>query len=483
MTELDDDGQFPGQADLLAYLNEQEDNAPVAEGEIVTYAALKAASDADQKRRADEHTHLARRPLGPTDVVVRPFGWAPTGRLAELAARPDPDEQLSIDAARLVFDGIPKNTRETYARQWWKFVRWCGETYRQEMPATPETVIEYMNHLWRTKGRYGRPTAPRSVQLALAVIAIAHKRARLPERDQSGSHRYGYVPPTVHSNVHAAMRGYTRQWLTAGHRPDTAYPLSPDELKRMVGTLDLRSVVGVFKALVLTVGYDMGFRRSEAAAINVEDIELHIAERHDPAAPVFDDEGQLVLPVFTDDDHMVVHVPQSKTDQSGEGDQVVLYAHPEGDELTCPVRMTLRWLAWRHLQGIPGEGPFLLVVRTGGPVPADGRPRSGKIQAGQRLGGEAFEDILAYTSRAAGLHTGTGRRKHIVPHSLRAGSATSAAEAGADTAALNNHYRWSPQGTTAQRYVRAGGKKRLNPVRGIYRVRTRRRLGEQDVGE
>lgn len=455
-------------------------------GEVVAYAALKAASDADQARRTAEHAadasmHLARRPLGPNDVVVRPFGWTPTGRLAELAARPDPDEQLSIDAARLVFEGIPKNTRETYARQWWKFVRWCGETGRVEMPASPATVIEYMNHLWRTPGRYGRPTAPRSVQLALAVIAVAHQRVKLPERDGRGEHRYGYVPPTVHPNVRAAMRGYRKQWLTAGHRPDTAYALPPNELAKMVATLDLRSVVGVQKAAILCVGYDMGGRRSELAAINMGDIELHVA-----APPVGDELAwigeydDVVLPPITTEDRMIVHVPMSKTDQAGEGAEVVLYAHPDATALTCPVRRTLHWLAWRRAQNIPDDGPFLLPVLYGGPGPSDGRPRSGKIRAGQRLSGESFEDVLAVAARKAGLNDGVGKRKHIVPHSLRAGSATAAAEAGADTPALNSHFRWSPNGNTANRYARVGRSRRTNPVRRIWQPRE---VGEQDDGE
>ncbi len=443
---------------------EQQDQP--AEGEIVTGAAGQGLAQREQspemmrraRNRADLHEADA--------VAVKPFGWQPTGRLAELVNRADPDDRLSMDAARLIFEGVPKNTRETYARLWRTFLRWCGEMGRVECPATPATVIEFMNHLWRTPGRYGRPTAPTTVRLYLSVIAVVHRGARRPEKDERGHHLYGYVPPTGHPDVQRAMRGYAKQWLAAGHRPDTAYPLPPDELAKMLATLDGRSVVGVQKSMILTVGYAMGARRSELAGLNMEDIELHVST---------DDPDKVV----DDVDHLIIHVPMSKTDQSGEGDDVAVYATPVEDAILCPVRWTMRWLAWRREKGIPETGPFVLVVRTGNRAPTDGRPRSGRIVAGMRVGGELLEDIMAGTARDAGLLNIAGRRRHIVPQSLRAGSAESSAEAGADTPALNRHYRWSPRGTTAQRYVRSGLKKKMNPVRGIYQERRRQRQERQ----
>lgn len=440
------EGEFPGQTDLLAYLAaEDADNTAAVEVEpVVSPPATR---------------ELVLRPMPPDVVVVPTFGWEPKGRLAELAARPDPDEQLSLEAARLVFAGRSKNTRDTYAVQWRKFVRFCGETGRVECPATPATVIEYMNHLWRTPGRYGQPTAPSSVRLALAVIAVAHKRARRPELDERGHAQYGYVSPTEHPTVTDALRGYTQQWLAAGFRPDTAYPLSKAEMAQLVGTLDGRSVVGVQKATILCVGYDMGGRRSELAAIDMRDLELHVSTEDPEQVYAGDENGE-------GGDYIVIHVPMSKTDQDGEGDEVVLFAHQEF-ESTCPVRWTLRWLQWRRRQNIPDTGPFLLQVRYGGPGPRDGRPRSGKIVP-LPVSGESFEDLLVRTSTDAGLHRGPGRRKHIVPHSLRAGSATEAGAAGAEQAALNAHFRWSQKGTTSNRYVRAGRKRSMNPVRRIF---------------
>lgn len=398
-------------------------------------------------------------PHASQEIVVRPFGWEPKGRLAELAARPNPDESLSVEAAKLVFKGMSPNTVATYAYQWWKFVRWCGDTGRAHEPGlvTKETVIEWMNELWRRRGRYGRPSAPETVALSLKVVAVAHKRAKRTEVGPGGQALYGYVSPTTHPDVHAAMRGYRTQWTEAGHRPDTAYPLTPDELELMIETLDTRTPMGVCDATLLAIGYDLGGRRVELAKLNIGDIEVHVGDPDE----------------ITEDDFLIVNIPMSKTDRSGEGADIPLYAHPPEDAATCPVRWAVRWLDLLAEQDIR-TGPFFRVVRTGGKLRRDGAPKTGII-TGERIDGVRVEVVVRRSASIAGLTAGGGRRKHIVPHSLRAGSATTAAEYGADTAALNHHFRWSDRGTTANRYVRAGRRRSMNPVRGIYAGRRRRR--------
>ncbi len=405
-----------------------------------------------------------------TGIVLRPFGWTP--KLAAAASRPNPDEALTPEAAALVFAGMNKNTEQTYRTQWWKFVRWCGDTGRAHEPGqvTPATIIEWMNELWRRRGRYGRPTAPASVALSLKTIAVAHKRAKRREVDESGRPLYGFISPTTHHLVQAAFRGYTQQWLAAGHRPDKAHPLSADELTKMIATLDVRTPMGLCDATLLAVGYDLGGRRVELCNLNIGDVELRIRDVDDIRAPDPDDDEP--------GDSVVINIPMSKTDQRGEGADIPLTAHPPEFASTCPVRLSLRWLAALDAVGQSDpRAPFFQVVSTGGPRPRDGRPKTGVI-TGKRIGRERVEDVVERTSIAADLQPKTGRRLHIVPHSLRAGSATAAAEGGADKFELDDHYRWSHRGTTAGEYVRAGRRKLRNPTRRIWRRRKARGAGE-----
>lgn len=382
--------------------------------------------------------------------------WEPTGRLARYADRPDPDSKLSEAAKQLVLKGVNPRTATTYRAEWWKYVRWCGDHRRQHLPATPETIIEWMHELGTRPGRYStpkkfRPTAPTSVRLSLSTIAVAHRNAKRPEKDSSGRQLVGYVSPTNTEDVRRAFRGYVSDWLKAGHRPDTSYPLRPEELAAMIATLDVRSTRGLMCAALLAVTYDAGFRRSEACAVNHEDIDWQIADRD----------------AVTEDDFIIIHVPMSKTDQSGEGDEVVLYAHPDESAGTCPVRLLHRWVALAAENG-HSSGAVFRRLRSGGPPPKDGRPKKATITA-QRLPDDALEEIVAATSKKAGLHDVPGRRRHIVPHSLRAGSATAASERGADVPELAEHFRWKSTSPTPMKYVRRGRKKSHNPARRVWR--------------
>lgn len=349
--------------------------------------------------------------------------WQPTGRLANLATAPNPEDRMSAEAIELIRDGTPAKTRETYNFQWAKFIKWCGQTNRDALPATPATIVEWILELGRREGRYGRPTAPDTVALSLAVIAVAHRRARRPEVDGRGNHQYGYVPPTTHPDVHKAFGGYTDRWLKAGHRPDLAHPITRDELRRMIATLDTRSLAGLRDAVALALGYGMGARQSELFAVQLHDVTVH-------------------------EDRLDVRVPMSKTDQRGQGDVVYVLRYADEWADICPTRLIPRWLAAMHESEFT-TGPLLRAVHVSGPTPKDGRPRKGRILPGP-LGREKFDHIIKSTGRAAGLPEDL----HLSSHGLRAGAATEAALEGADTPELNEYFRWSLSGNTANRYVR-----------------------------
>lgn len=383
-------------------------------------------------------------------IVKRAF----SGRVVEYVGTRNPDEWLSQAGRDLVLEGQPKSTRDTYRARYWPWVRWCAETKRQHLPATEESVIEFIESCWRRIGRYGRPWAPRTVRLTLDVISVAHREALRPERDQSGRALRGWVSPTKAKAVHDALRGYKRRWEAAGHRPDKAYAPSQDEVEALVETCDVRSPTGLLHALVLSMTYDAGFRRGELVARNWPDVEVHVRDETN----------------VDTEDHLVIHIAFSKTDQAGDGDAVVLYAHPDHSATTCPVRL---FLAWRRLlveRGLPLEGALLRTVLSPGSPPKDGSPRKGKVTTG-RLPAEALETILRLAAQRSGLNvTRPGERpRHIAPHGLRAAAITAASED--DTvspAAIFEHFRFSKDSPVALRYMRYGRKKSQNPMRRAW---------------
>lgn len=374
-----------------------------------------------------------------------PERFVPRGRVAEHADRMDPDDRLSPEAVDLVRAGTPETTRATFESRWRTVLRFQSDTGREVLPMSVATCIELVAWMAREcKGRRGRPVAPATIHLTLKTVAVVHNRAKRPELDDQGRALFGYVSPTKHPDVRKALKGYRAKYVAAGHRPDVAYPLTPEQLGAMVATLDLRTPIGVQDAVLLSVGYDMGARRGELPSLDVQDVEVSDAE-------------------------VVVHLRQSKTswDESGEGDLVVLAAHPPESAATCPVRTLRRWLGVLRQAGFTA-GPLFRVVQHSGPPPKDGRPRKATI-TDRRLGSGRIELVIAQTSKAAGLHV--DGRKQIVPHSLRSGSATAASVAGADVPEIAEHFRWAKGSPTPMRYIRPGRLRSRNPVRRVWERR------------
>jgi integrase len=202
--------------------------------------------------------------------------------------------------------------------------------------------------------------------------------------------------------VKAVLRGTKRR---NGRVHKEARPLLRDDLFAALDALgggpkDIRD-----KALLL-LGFAGGFKRSELVGINQADIE---AVRQG----------------------IIVYLRRSKTDQEGEGRKIGI---PHGRTRWCPVAALDQWLL---RSGIVDGAVFR---------PID---RHGRISA-ERLSGEAVSLVVKECAVKAGLdparHSG---------HSLRAGLATSAAQAGVPT--------WKIRQTTGHttdvmlaRYIRDG---------------------------
>lgn len=375
---------------------------------------------------------------------------ARTKSLAELAELPDPEERFDEDDWSLIRDGVPYNTWITYRRQWMRWLKWCGANGFCELPATKATVVKFIRANWRMPGRYKRPMSPATIKLTLAVISVFHKNAKRPD---IGPDIVGYPSPTHAYEVQKAFRGYVKRWLGAGHRPDTAYPISPEELAEMIATLDVRSVKGLRDAAVLALDYDLGARRSEVCSLNVDDIEWHIT-------------GDQV----TEDDWMIVHIPMSKTDQEGEGDDHPIKAHPVEYAATCPVRLVYQWVQLCQNRGFY-DGPLFRQTRGGGPAPKNGQPKNATVIAA-RMPDSSVGAIVKWTSEAAGLTDVPGRRRHIVAHSLRAGAATEAARLGIPVDVIYDWFRWSRNSPIGLKYMRQGRRRGAeNPARRIWQHR------------
>ncbi|MBM0206669.1 hypothetical protein JNW90_29390 [Micromonospora sp. STR1s_5] len=387
---------------------------------------------------------------------------APRRDLDRDATRLTAGERFSDADVELMLAGVAKNTRLSLRRAWKKVLTFTSSHGYVECPMPIATCVKLIDWSWTQDGRYDRPTSPETVKHMLWAVTKAHRVAMRPDGVR------GYVSPVPSEEVQRALRGYRARYREAGHRPDKAAPIAPDEQTDMVATCDVRSPIGLRDALALALLYDGGFRAGELVETDdrpgmlFQDVELH--------AGVDPDTIDWTRPAAIElgpSDHLVIHVPMSKTDQEGDGDEVMLYAHPAEHADTCPVRLFIAWQVLLRERGVPLTGGVLKVVLHGGRPPADGRPKKGTVTEAPMV----YEGLCRVYGRAvdgAGLENPEGRRRHFTLHGMRAGAAEAAAERGADTPELNRHFRWSQFGTTAQRYAARGRKRRQNPSKRIW---------------
>jgi integrase len=202
--------------------------------------------------------------------------------------------------------------------------------------------------------------------------------------------------------VRATLRGIKR---TRGCAQRQAKALLRDDLLLVLdamgdGPKDMRD-----RALLL-IGFAGALRRSELVALDVGDME-HVHQG------------------------IVITLRRSKTDQDGQGRKIGI---PFGRRRWCPVAALDAWLA------------VLRIVA--GPIfrPID---RHGHVQKA-RLSGEAVSLVVQERVAAAGLDP-----RPYSGHSLRAGFATSAAQAGVLTSRIRAQTRHASDAMLA-RYVREG---------------------------
>jgi integrase len=210
----------------------------------------------------------------------------------------------------------------------------------------------------------------------LAVATIIRRVAALSKAHQA----LGAENPCESVLVRATLRGLRRTFGTAQKQ---AKALLRDDLFLVLDAMGSELKDRRDQALLL-LGFAGGFRRSELVGLDVADIE-QVRQG------------------------IIITLRQSKTDQEGAGRKIGI---PHGRTRHCPVAALTDWLM---RSGIT-EGAMFCSIN-----------RHGQLQP-ERLSGDAVSEVIRDGLATAGIDP-TG----YSGHSLRAGFATSAAQAGAST--------------------------------------------------
>lgn len=255
---------------------------------------------------------------------------------------------------------------------------------------------------------HGLPALPapeETVALYLTDLAGRAKAATLQRRLSSiaQAHKAAGFPSPTKGRVSLVFAGIRRAKGTA---QIGKAPVLVADIRKMVATLGA-DMIGKRDRALLLVGFAAALRRSELVGLDAGDVD-------------FTDEG------------LIVTLRRSKTDQEGAGQRIGV---PYGSTpATCPVR-SLK--AWMDAAGI-ASGPIFRPTR-----------RSGEVLS-ERLSDRAVARVVQRCAERAGLDP-----TKYAGHSLRAGLATSAAQAGAPERVIMAQTRHKSL-PMVRRYIREG---------------------------
>jgi integrase len=286
-----------------------------------------------------------------------------------------------------------ESTRRAYASDWRDFEAWCRGHGLAALPAAPATIALYLTD----RAASHRPA---TLRRRLTVIARVHQGAGYPSPA-------GMQQPVVSETLKGIRR-------TIGTAQSGKRPLYTEELRAMVQALPGTSQ-GIRDRALLLMGFAGGFRRSELAAVTMEDVAART-------------------------DGLVIRLRRSKTDQEGQGREVAIPhgAHPD----TCPVRA---YRAWVEAAGLR-EGPVFREV-----------DRHGRIAA-KPLHKDSIGSIVKRAASRIGLDPAV-----YAGHSLRAGLATQAYLNGATELAIMQQTGHRSL-ATVRKYIRHASLFRDNPA-------------------
>ncbi|MET8233318.1 site-specific integrase [Micromonospora sp. NPDC005298] len=268
-------------------------------------------------------------------------------------------------------------------------------------------ATEYINHLAE------EAKAPSTIDRALAAIAVAHRSVAT-------------------DGARAVLRTYRRDSADGGRKVRKARPLLVSNLRLTVDTLDPDKLAGLRDRSILVLGFALGARRSEIAALDIEDLD-------------FNEHG------------LEVTIRRSKTDKDATGHKVHV---PYGtNEQTCPVRTTRAWLAALAECGVASGALYRRIDKHG----QLGRAPHGRGSADGRISGQAVAIIVQRTALAADIDAASV----FSGHSLRRGFATETRRAGHDQIRIGRHGGWKDGSPTLAGYMEDIDRVTSNALTGV----------------
>jgi len=297
-----------------------------------------------------------------------------------------PVESSALDGAEQAYAQAARapSTLRGYRSDWAEFSGWCSARGLVAVPAGAEAVAGYLTALAQAGAKVG------TMSRRLSAIRFAHQVHDQPD-------------PTRNARVSTVWEGIRR---THGAPPEQAAPLMPPELFDVLDACPTTKtwrtpdrppepdLAGARDRALLLIGFVAALRRSELAALTVDQVADHA-------------------------NGLVLSLPRSKTNQTGQQAEIVVLPRA-GNPERCPVVALERW---RHLSGVE-DGPLLRPVL------------KSNTAAARALNPDSVNTLVRRAAVRAGLDP-----VRYSAHSLRAGFVTYAHLRGASDRAIAHQTR------------------------------------------
>ncbi|MBQ9365921.1 MAG: site-specific integrase [Schwartzia sp.] len=221
------------------------------------------------------------------------------------------NEGLSEKSKRRLSQSKSENTIKAYDADWRDFVDWCTYHHMESMPASPETIVNYVSDL--ADNAKANTVARRVTAISENHIAAGYDRESNPAK--SGI-------------VRAAIASIRREKGTFQHGKA---PILMETLSLLADSLEGDDIVTLRDKALLYLGFAGAFRRSELVSVTVENL-------------TFTPQG------------LIVFIPRAKGDQLGKGSTIAIPYSPS--PRTCAVRAVHDWIEASGIKEGPLFRPF-----------------------------------------------------------------------------------------------------------------------------
>jgi integrase len=221
------------------------------------------------------------------------------------------NSNLSNKSKNRLYHSKADSTIQAYNSDWKDFVDWCQHHQTDPLPATPETIVNYINDL----ADYAKAN---TVARRVTAISENHIAAGYTQEKNAAHHHM----------VRAAIAAIKRE---KGTYQQGKMPILYETLSLLAEYLQGNSPEKIRDKALIFLGFAGAFRRSELVAIQVEHL-------------TFTPQG------------LIIFIPKAKKDQFSRGERIAIpYAKNAN---LCAVKAIKQWLEYAHITHGPVFRPL-----------------------------------------------------------------------------------------------------------------------------